>query len=548
MGKCDICNDAFAKIALYEEESPSVCDQCVASFKQKEGGKEKTTTGNACDLNSGSTSFNEACLKTKRKKRKPGLCEICGLLFFKRAELLRHKVIHSEQTSHVEDVFDQVLSHKSSKLKHEGTHSEQNDGSTSFNEACLKTKRRKRKPGLCEICGLLFFKRAELLRHKVIHSEQTSHVEDVCDQVLSHKSSKLKSEGVHSSCLCDLCGKHFSKRELLRAHLKVHKALKHLCEVCGKGFSDNHGLVIHKRRHTGWKPILCDVCGMRFYSGRHLHQHKKDHRTEGPFKCPVCDKAFTHQFKLKLHKNFHMRGKPQECRFLQKGFLKRGDSESVQHERRAQGERRHKSDSCGKRCKQSETLDESDLPEKSCKRKSHHVERPKNDTCKKSCKHKSHHVERPKKNICKKSCGPSSDSEKSCHENDILVESCKLKKPHKKDSCKTKRLKIQNGGSTFTTFKSFVFWETGEKINMKARSSASTGDSTRFVSESTKTEMRGDDNVGGKELCKVPVEIYVVKEAKSLEHSRAHSSVEGGMSTENILGFPNISTANSEGK
>ena len=80
-------------------------------------------------------------------------------------------------------------------------------------------------------------------------------------------------DGLHK---CDVCDEIFSKKQVLRRHMRVH-ASGFLCEVCGESF----------RRHS--------------HLEKHLDVHVLSHISEDKYNCPTCGLAFSGSYELKLH-------------------------------------------------------------------------------------------------------------------------------------------------------------------------------------------------------------------------------------------------------
>lgn len=54
-----------------------------------------------------------------------------------------------------------------------------------------------------------------------------------------------------------------------------------VCDVCGKGFTKKGSLIAHVMIHSGEKPYECDVCGSKFRQKSNLKAHKRIHG-DGP--------------------------------------------------------------------------------------------------------------------------------------------------------------------------------------------------------------------------------------------------------------------------
>ena len=76
--------------------------------------------------------------------------------------------------------------------------------------------------------------------------------------------------------ICLDCGKHYSDKNRLKAHRRLHLGINlHTCEFCQKQFAVKRNFENHVRTHTREKPFKCPRCLKKFGSGEALSQHKK---------------------------------------------------------------------------------------------------------------------------------------------------------------------------------------------------------------------------------------------------------------------------------
>ena len=76
--------------------------------------------------------------------------------------------------------------------------------------------------------------------------------------------------------ICLDCGKHYSHKESLQAHRRLHLGVNlHTCKFCQKQFAMKGEYEDHVRTHTGERPFNCPRCMRSFGAKKNLGTHKK---------------------------------------------------------------------------------------------------------------------------------------------------------------------------------------------------------------------------------------------------------------------------------
>ncbi|XP_031432405.2 LOW QUALITY PROTEIN: zinc finger protein 574 [Clupea harengus] len=109
-------------------------------------------------------------------------------------------------------------------------------------------------------------------------------------------------------------------------------ALPHRCPHCGRSFTRRSLLRAHVSSHTGQKLFRCALCTKAFSSPanllRHSQTHAPAHAHSRPHRCHVCAKDFSHPATLKRHTLTHTRTGPRRRRgprLLRTGAQEDGD-------------------------------------------------------------------------------------------------------------------------------------------------------------------------------------------------------------------------------
>ena len=109
----------------------------------------------------------------------------------------------------------------------------------------------------CEICHRSYKEKRLLLRHK--NRYHKNEMEEM-------RKLKIQQALLSDPNACEVCGKVFKNRYLLRYHRRSHKEKTHQCHLCPKMFRNAAQLRRHGVTHLpdSEKPFECEVCLKRF--------------------------------------------------------------------------------------------------------------------------------------------------------------------------------------------------------------------------------------------------------------------------------------------
>ncbi|XP_052803592.1 endothelial zinc finger protein induced by tumor necrosis factor alpha-like [Mya arenaria] len=178
----------------------------------------------------------------------PWVCPLCLHQFTEGhvSSLLQHLEAHYQTSGYMCDYCGAKFFHQKTIRKHRILCKARSGGQPYVDPRAKKTY-------LCEKCSAAFSYGKSLRAHM------------------------SREHGIGKNYPCKVCGKMFYKLQQLVKHERTHANHRpHVCQTCGKAFSTTWNLKTHLRSHTGEKPYSCVKCGMGFAHNfiRKTHEEK----------------------------------------------------------------------------------------------------------------------------------------------------------------------------------------------------------------------------------------------------------------------------------
>ncbi|XP_070505317.1 oocyte zinc finger protein XlCOF6-like [Chironomus tepperi] len=168
----------------------------------------------------------------------------------------------------------------------------------------VSSKHTKFRKWLCDLCGGKFAEKYQLRRHfqshlnaKGITVADIPQYNEIFNEKSRSRSQKSSKKSIDKKFACNLCGKKFAARTLLKTHLDRHQKRKeNYCNIC-KVYDDN----IKEHYETEHKDLeySCKICFKKFARGTQLRNHHSANHIEHT--CDICGKIFFNLTTIKLH-------------------------------------------------------------------------------------------------------------------------------------------------------------------------------------------------------------------------------------------------------
>ena len=280
----------YLKNFLKEKTGKFVCDQCVKFFDEESELQEhykifhpkhpqrwypcETCSKKFCNRELLAKHTNEIHNQIFDDGEEPLLsCEFCNDVFVKEYQLRQHTgFVHksSKPCKICGKVFKtnfEIEKHKQNK------HGIEPPPKTNL----TKDKFEKR---ICEECGKILESKSAYYNHVQYHHGNSPIPCDKCGKICKNKDLlQQHNKSIHEKIPCEICGKMMDsgrmKKHMFKSHPTGDEEFPHNCDVCGKGFFDRNVLKVHYNIHTGEKPFKCKYCGLGFAHPRNRRAHEQ---------------------------------------------------------------------------------------------------------------------------------------------------------------------------------------------------------------------------------------------------------------------------------
>jgi len=160
------------------------------------------------------------------------------------------------------------------------------------------------------------------------HSIDKKYKCDICGVVFEQKSNLIKHIKTHldfkSNFRCRICKAKFLQKSTLMSHMKIHSIDNPFkCSICGTSYLLKTDLKKHEKSHMIDKALLiCKLCNQSFPTKLKRINHERKFHTEEASQCLICYKLFFEKKELTHHIKLHMKIMSSECLKCKEPLLK----------------------------------------------------------------------------------------------------------------------------------------------------------------------------------------------------------------------------------
>ena len=299
---CDTCGKTFSRhgnlirhVAIHLNKKEFQCTVCEKRFnikdslrihmKSHDAANGIPTKKHTCEICGRKfnrkdilTRHTASCLNIRAIK-----CPICGAGFNSNTAVKSHLLVHDEGKNYTCEICGRAFKRRGGLRDHVKTH---------LNEKSHK----------CKICGKGFNTSSAMAMHARMHVETKDYSCEICGKVYKWKHALRDHKVTHSEekrYQCTECNKSFHTGAKLTSH-KAYCSTGMECPVCHEAIiGGKRQLQIHMKIH----PFTCEICGKVFTRKELLKRHNEIHLNERKYVCELCDKAYNTKSQLCTHKN-----------------------------------------------------------------------------------------------------------------------------------------------------------------------------------------------------------------------------------------------------
>ncbi|KAG8238777.1 hypothetical protein J437_LFUL018612 [Ladona fulva] len=258
----------------------------------------------------------EADITPERLAKTEYLCEICGRILISGPSLFTHKKIHSGDRRFSCEKCEKSFLSKEQLQNHMSSHGDYRPFKCDKCPKAFKLERHLEQHGIshtgkrkypCPHCEDSFRTRWQFKSHQKKHEgkvfwkcdcgQKCRSWDDLEKHLAEHKQNRTFK--------CEVCSMVFKRKAYLFRHFHIHSK-PYKCSICDQGFARDSERIDHESTHAGERKYQCDQCGMKFFRRFTFWKHRRDiHIDVQKYRCRFCSFRTKYKFEWKKHEGKH---------------------------------------------------------------------------------------------------------------------------------------------------------------------------------------------------------------------------------------------------